>query len=279
MILIADSGSTKTDWALIDNNRRVTRFATSGINPVVLGEEKVRLILTKELLPCIEDKNNIDTVRFFGAGCTTAKIPEMEQIFHDLFSKAKDILVASDMLGAAIAACGSNMGIAAILGTGSNSCLFDGQNIIQHTACLGYILGDEGSGAVLGKHFLNGILKGTLPQDLCNEFYSKTGLTQDIIINKVYRGDAPNRFLASMSPFIHAHIDIPELRELVINNFRAFFRNNITQYGHPEIPVNFVGSLAFHYISELQEAAYLEGFSIGKLIKSPIEGLIENYIN
>ena len=276
MIIIADSGSTKTDWALIDKSP--IRFSTRGINPVVLNENTVRDILVNELLPNIADPACVDKIRFYGAGCTVAKIPVMEQILHDLFPNAHDILVASDMLGAAISVCGSSMGIAAILGTGSNSCLFDGEKIIQNTPCLGYILGDEGGGAVLGKLFLNGILKGTLPASLCQKFFAETGLTQEVIINNVYRGEAPNRFLASMSPFIHANLEVPELRELVVNSFRAFFSKNIRQYGHPEMPVNFVGSMAFHYESELRQAAELEGFVVGRLIKSPIEGLIDTVI-
>ena len=274
MILIADSGSTKTDWALIDKaSGSVSRFSSCGLNPIVLGIEKVREMLEAEVLPEISDISSVEAIRFYGAGCTPAKIPEMKTVFSELFPSAGDIIVASDMLGAAIAACGQEMGITAILGTGSNSCLYDGKKIIQNTPCLGYILGDEGGGAVLGKIFFNGILKGTLPKALCDTFFKETGLTQAIIIEKVYRGEAPNKFLASMSPFIHEHLDVKELEELVVNNFRAFFRNNITQYGHPEIPVNFVGSMAFHYYEQLHKAAEQEGFIIGKMIKSPIEPL------
>lgn len=280
MIIIADSGSTKTDWALVDKQSGKTiQFTTSGLNPVVLGQERVRQILISELLPNIADTVSIRSIRFYGAGCTPAMIPVVKAIFADLFHEADDIVVASDMVGAAIAACGSEMGVAAILGTGSNSCLFDGEKIIQNTPCLGYILGDEGGGAVMGKAFLNGILKGTLPAELRKVFFQETGLTQESIIREVYRGDAPNRFLASMSLFIHNHLDVPELRALVIHNFRMFFRNNITQYGHPEMPVNFVGSMASHYSDELHEAARQEGFKVGKLIKSPIDGLVAHFLS
>lgn len=275
MRIIADSGSTKTDWCIIEPGGIRTAFTTSGINPVVMDEDTVRRILREELMPHVTHALDIYDIQFFGAGCTPAKIPVIESLLRELFPHAYNMRVASDMLGAAIAACGRNEGIAAILGTGSNSCLFDGEKIVQNTPCLGFILGDEGGGAVMGKHFLNGILKRTLPVSLCDKFLSETGLTQETIISKVYRGEAPNRFLASMSPFIHDNLDVPELREMVVSNFRAFFRNNIHQYGHPDWPVNFVGSMAFHYQSELTEAAQLEGFQIGRLIKSPIDGLIE----
>lgn len=276
MIIIADSGSTKTDWCIIEPGGVKTRFSTSGINPVVMSEDVVRGILRNELMPHVPHALDIYTIHYFGAGCTPTKIPVMERLLLELFPHAYNLRVASDMLGAAFAACGKKEGIAAILGTGSNSCLFDGEKIVQNTPCLGFILGDEGGGAVMGKLFLNRILKRTFPASLCDKFLAETGLTQADIINKVYREEAPNRFLASFSPFIHANLDVPELRQMVIDNFRAFFRNNITQYQHPEWSVNFVGSMAFHYRSELEEAAKIEGFKVGKLIKSPIDGMIEN---
>lgn len=278
MIIIADSGSTKTDWCIIEPEGGKTFFQTSGLNPVIMEEDLFRQKITTELMPhvfCIYDVYQID---FFGAGCTPEKSSIVKNIFQSIFPHAYQIRVASDMLGAAIALCGHEPGIAAILGTGSNSCLYDGKNIVQHTPCLGYIIGDEGGSAVLGKHFINAILKNTMPLDLCDKFLTETGFTQESILNNVYRGKSPNRFLASFSPFIHQHLYVPEVRNLVVSNFQSFFRNNIWQYGHPEMPVNFVGSMAFHYKDCLQEAAQKEGFVIGNMLKSPIEGLVGKII-
>lgn len=278
MIIIADSGSTKTDWCIIEPGGVKTFFQTSGLNPVIMGEDVFRQKLTEELVPRVMSVYDVYHIEFFGAGCTPEKCIVVERIFQSLFPHAYRIHVASDILGAAMALCGHEPGIAAILGTGSNSCFYDGKKIIQHTPCLGYILGDEGGSAVMGKLFINAILKKTMPTELCDRFLIETGLTQEAILDKVYRGESPNRFLASFSPFIHEHLDVPEVRNIVVGNFQSFFRNNIRQYGHPEMPVNFVGSTSFHYKDCLQEAAQKEGFIIGNMLKSPIEGLVENII-
>lgn len=272
--LIADSGSTKTDWALVDDSG-VQRIATSGLNPVVLGAERFSAIIASELLPRITHIREINKVEFYGAGCRPSVIPIVRDILTTLLPMNGEVFVASDMLGAAIAACGQEEGIAAILGTGANSCLFDGENIVANTPALGFILGDEGGGAVMGKHFLNAIFKGGLPTNLKEDFLAESGLTLEMIIERVYQGKAPNRFLASISPFIHKKMaGCPSLRSFVINEFRAFFDKNIRPYNRPELPVNVVGSMGYYYESEVREAATLEGFTVGSIIKSPIDGLI-----
>lgn len=280
MILLADSGSTKTDWALLFNEEGIISFTSSGLNPSVLAPEMIAELLRKEVeekLQLFGVKPFITEVHFFGAGCTEAKCPVMADLLSELVSPEAEIEVASDMLGAAIAACEGKAGIAAILGTGANSCLFDGKEIVANTPALGYILGDEGSGAVLGKIFINKVLKGTLPESLCREFLDETGLDKFSVIEKVYRQPAANKFLASFSPFIHSHIDVRELREVVVENFVSFFNNNIQQYGNQSLEVNVVGSMGYHYEAELREAAEKCGYTIGRIIKSPIEGLISYY--
>lgn len=274
MRLVCDSGSTKTDWIIADGSSVITKFSTCGLNPSVMGLDNVREHLQSLLLPHLEGVS-ISDVEFYGAGCTQDIIPEMSQLLADLITSAKNILVASDVLGAAKAVCGKEKAIAAILGTGANSCLFDGEKIIKNTPALGFILGDEGSGAVLGRTFLNALLKGLLPESVGSMFADETGLTQQDIIGKVYRSSTPNRFLASMSPFIHRHLDVRELRELVVANFRDFFTHNIRQYGCPELPVNCVGSMAYYFSEQLHEAAQKEGFVIGRILRSPIEGLCQ----
>jgi len=182
-------------------------------------------------------------------------------------------------MAAARALCQHEPGIACILGTGANSCLFDGQQIVQNTPALGYILGDEGGGAVLGRLFMNAIFKNPQFSAIRDEYLQETKLTQDDIINKVYREPLANRFLATTSLYISAHIDHPLLRDLVIQNFRQFFRSNILPYQHADLPVHFVGSMAHHYKELLTEAAQAEGFRIGKIMKSPMEGLVTYHQN
>ena len=177
-------------------------------------------------------------------------------------------------MGAAHALCGHQEGIACILGTGANSCLYDGERIVQNTPALGYILGDEGSGAVLGRKFINALYKGRLPQGLREAFEQEMNLTMSTVIQRVYKEPQANRFLASLSLFIGKHLDVPEVRQLVVENFRDFLRNNVKPYGRPELPVSFVGSMAYHYESELREAVQLEGLVVGKILKRPGSSLV-----
>ena len=146
---------------------------------------------------------------------------------------------------------------------------------MQNTPPLGYILGDEGSGAVLGERFLNALYKGFLPATLLEAFEHDQQMDMATVISRVYRQPMANRFLASLSPFISSHLDVPEVSQLVVDNFRSFFRRNVVQYQHPELPVGFVGSVAYYYQRQLQEAAAVEGFTVGSILKSPIEGLVQ----
>lgn len=276
MIIIADSGSTKTDWCLVQWEGRESRvdgeMQTEGINPVHMTHDEIVRIVRKVSLY----QENTDEIFFYGAGCTGEHAERVRHILSaELQLSLDSVHVHGDMLGAARAVCGHEAGIACILGTGSNSCLFDGTAIIDNIPPLGYILGDEGSGAVLGKIFLNALFKRELPDELCRLFLDETGQTYEAIIERVYRKPLANRYLASLSTFIGSHLsDYPQLEQLVIDNFRAFFRNNIARYGRPDLPVGAVGSIAFHYQQQLRAAAALEGFRIGKIIKSPMQGLI-----
>ncbi len=273
MKLIADSGSTKTDWKVLENGQLKKQFQTAGLNPVVMGIVRFSEILSVQLLTELQDFT-ITEVEFYGAGCTVEAIPEVRSVFVKLLPTAQNITVASDMLGAARSVCRQEEGIVAILGTGSNSCLYDGKAIVANTPPLGFILGDEGSGAVLGRLFLNALLKNRLPEEVMRDFIAKFGLSRQDVITRVYRGEAPNRFLASLSPFIKKHLHISPVREIVVQNFRNFFSNNLCQYQRPDLAVHCVGSMVFYYRAELEEAAQMEGFAIGNVIKSPIGGLL-----
>lgn len=275
MYLIADGGATKTDWCLTDNGKIVARIATLGINPFHENDEKIFQILSQELMPKLPEDANISEVFFYGAGCTPEKCGLMEGLLRKYFPKAKTISVLSDLWGAARALCGHKPGIACILGTGSNSCYYDGKTIIQNTPPLGYILGDEGSGAVLGKMLLADILKGILPAHICNAFLTETKMTKEDFLDKVYRQPMPSRFLASLAPFVMNHKDSAPIHNLAVKNFRNFFSRNVAIYKHPELKVNFIGGLAHAFSQELQEAAGLEGFTLGLIQQSPITGLLE----
>ena len=271
MKLIADSGSTKTDWVLTDGGAIVGRYHTQGINPVHQTEADVLTILRHELLPQLPQQPS--SVHFYGSGVR----PELETVVTELlkaaFPTAAVVEAHSDLLGAARAVCGRAEGIACILGTGANSCLYDGRAIVKNTPALGYILGDEGSGAVLGIKFLNALYKGFLPLSVAADFQTVMGLTVADVIARVYRQPMANRFLASLSPFVKRHLDVPEVEALVVENFRNFFRRNVAPYDRPDLPVSFVGSMAWHYADQLAEAATSEGLRVGKILKSPIDGL------
>jgi N-acetylglucosamine kinase-like BadF-type ATPase len=276
MILIADSGSTKTDWALIPQPAvaNASLFTSQGINPFHQDRSVITGILRQELLPQLNPEG-VSCVFFYGSGVRPELEPVMASLLQEVFPQAKQVEAHSDLLGAARALCGHNYGIASILGTGANSCLYDGKAIIQNTPALGYILGDEGSGGVLGKHFLHELYKGVLSDNIRSEFGQEYGLTMADVIQRVYREPMPNRFLASLAPFIHRHLSDDAVNQIVINNFRDFFRYNIRPYGHPEIPVSCVGSVAWYFRDQLAEAADAEGFTLGTILRSPIEGLIE----
>ena len=295
MILIADSGGTKTDWTFLHSPyptrwEIVASFQTQGINPIHQTPDAIRQIIGQEVVSQLSTfsraaflnaqmlekplLSQLD-VFFYGSGCTPVHAPMMKQMLAQFFPLEK-IEVYSDLMAAARALCQHEAGIACILGTGANSCLYDGSSIVQNTPALGYILGDEGGGAVLGRMFLNAIFKNPAYADIRDSYLKETKLTQADIINKVYREPMANRFLASTSLYISQHIDNPLLSDLVLSNFRQFFRSNIVPYQRPDLPVHFVGSMAHHYQTLLQQAAEAEGFRVGNVVKSPMEGLV-NY--
>ena len=271
MVIIADSGSTKTDWALTDG-KGFRCVKTQGINPVLMDSEAIAEVVRGELLPQL-GTSKVEAVHFYGAGVRDDMKQKMAEAFASVID-CRDMKFYSDLLGAAHALCGHHEGIACILGTGANSCLYDGRQIVANTPALGFILGDEGGGAALGKRFLNAIFKGELPAEVRDAYLESTHLKLADIIRKVYREPMPNRFLASTSLFIGQHIEREDVRQLVVENFRLFFRRNIVPYGRRDLSVNFVGSVAFYYENLLREAAREERFEVGTIMKSPLEGLI-----
>ena len=246
MMLIADSGSTKTDWCVILDNTPIKRIGTKGLNPFFQSEEEIQQELTHSLLPQLPE-GTIDSVYFYGAGCTPEKAPTLRRAIADSLPVVGNIKAYSDMLAAARGLCGREAGITCILGTGSNSCFYDGKEIVNHISPLGFILGDEGSGAVLGKLLVGDILKNQLSPAIKEVFLKQFDLTVPEIIDRVYRQPFPNRFLASLSPFIAQHLEEPGIRQLVLGSFIAFLRRNVMQYDYTQYPAHFIGSVAHCY--------------------------------
>lgn len=276
MILIADCGSTKIDWCVTENKKVVKQVFTHGMNAVMLTRDEMAQRIKSELMPELgELAGKISEIYFYGAGCISEEVcgNVAEALRENV--PAEKIEVYTDLLAAAHALCGNEPGIACILGTGSNSCYYDGKNIVDNVSPLGYILGDEGSGAVLGKILVGDVLKNQLPQDLCEAFLKENNLDRLEIIKRVYKEPGGNRFLASLTPFLLRNIDRKEIHDLVLSSFKAFFVRNVCQYpGHTGQKVNFIGSIAFYYQDVLMQAATECGCTVGTIIKSPMEGLI-----
>jgi len=274
MILIADSGSTKTSWCVAEKGNQLQLLQTSGINPYFQSGEEISDRLTEELFPRLEvDKKDITAVYFYGAGCAFEKVEVVKKAIERLIGAAV-VEVYTDLLAAARGVCGRQAGIACILGTGSNSCFYDGQQIVQNVSPLGYILGDEGSGAVLGKLLVGDLLKGMLPDGLKEKFLKQYDLTPAQIIDRVYRQPFPNRFLASLSLFLAENIHEPMIHTLVLNSFKSFITRNVYKYDYKTCPVHFTGSIALFYKDILAEAASETGIRIGTVVQSPLQGLV-----
>ena len=272
--LLADAGSTKTDWLLRDNQGDALRFHTDGMNPSLLTDDEIRHILATQLLPQIEGLL-IEQVDFYGAGCRGEAAERMKNLLGEV-DGARNIAVESDMLGAARMLCGNNSGIVCILGTGANSCLYDGQQISRQTPALGFILGDEGSGAVLGRRLIGDIFKGQLPEDLCKDFLLDYPLTMDELIRRVYRTSAPNQYLASFTPFLSKNIHRTEIQELIRDEFHRFIRRNVLAYlayTTAETPLHCVGSIASVFQTQLSEVVAQYDFTLGKVVRQPIDAL------
>lgn len=277
MILIADSGSTKTDWAVLTQTGVVLRIQTKGMNPFFQTEEQLAEELRSVLLPCLPCEP-VQQVYFYGAGCTAEKCPVVAAVLTEVLKVQQMAEVYSDMVGAARGLCGRSEGIVCILGTGSNSCLYDGHQIVANVSPLGFILGDEGSGAVLGKLLVGDLLKNQLGEELKQQFLQQFHLSPADIIDKVYRHPFPNRFLASLSPFLSQHLDHPGVHRLVKQSFMAFLKRNVMQYnGFENLPIHFIGSIAYHFRPVLEEAIKESGLHMGKVMKAPMEGLMEYY--
>ena len=275
-ILIADSGSTKTDWVLLHQGEIINECQTIGFSPYFQTSETIATEIKTILLPQL--KNNLSLVShiyYYGTGCSTS-----EKI--DVIKKALTLSLGTitseinhDLLASARALCGNQKGIACILGTGSNSCLYDGNTIAENVTSYGYLFGDHGSGAVLGKTLVQHYFDNQLPKHL-HEAFEQAGYNREVILDNVYKKPMPNRYLASLCLFLAQHQNDVYVRGLIKNCFIDFFTHQVAHYTNSSnLPVNAVGSVAFHFKILFEEVANQLGYSVGKIIQSPIEGLIK----
>ena len=273
MILIADSGSTKTSWCFTDKKGTVKFLSTGGMNPFFRSTEDIAEELLKTVLP----KTGIDikNFHFYGAGVINEeKGSIVKNALAQLFPKA-EIEVQSDLLAAARSTLGKEKGIACILGTGSNSCLYNGMKIVEHVPPLGFILGDEGSGAVLGRKLLADFLKGIMPANILEQFRDRFHLTYADFMEGVYKKEKPNQFLAQLVPFIKENISDEYCSKLVETSFEEFVKRNIFSYSEfRQQPVCFVGSVAFYFQEQLKNVFEKNQLQLKTVLKEPLKGLL-----
>ncbi|MCD4773595.1 MAG: ATPase [Bacteroidales bacterium] len=279
MILIADSGATKTDWVAVEKDNSAHKYETAGINPYFLKPYEITEILEKELLPFLNG-SRVEKVFFYGAGCSTEKKRfVIEEALENVFPAGR-FEIYHDLLGAAHALFGNNSGIACILGTGSNSCYYDGNDIVENVTSLGYMYGDEGSGTSMGKKIITAFLKDQFPPELKNLFNEKYDLNIEKILDATYNQPKPNQFFSSFSMFLSENISHQFIKEIVLTSFDEFFENQAGKYSViKKVPIGFVGSVSFVFEKELKEVAKKRGLKIERIEKNPIDGLVEFYKN
>ena len=275
MILIADSGSTKTHWCLLTKDNQRFYYTTQGINPYFHTVDSVVSVLQTELVTQITMPINLDSVFFYGSGCGSAEKNEvLKNALFKVFN-ANHVEVNNDLLAAARALCNNNKGIVAILGTGSNTCYYNGKEIAEQKGGFGYILGDEGSGAFLGKNLIQDYLNDEMPKNIKDLFDATFHLKDTDIFDAVYKKPYPNRYLASFSKFIQQNITDPYIQKLTYNCFDIFFEKSICKYSNYQAtPFNCVGSVAYYYSDILQIVATKKGITVGKILESPIHDLV-----
>jgi N-acetylglucosamine kinase-like BadF-type ATPase len=271
MTLIADSGSTKTAWCLTDGQGYTAQFLTSGINPFYVDYEDI----VRELTELTNRFNHtVNSVYFYGAGVASPdKVALMQQCCREVFPTAT-VEAHTDLLGAARALCGDAPGIAGILGTGSNSCFYDGQHIADTVPPCGFILGDEGSGAALGKQLIADFLQQRLPLEIHRAFQEHNKLTKDEILEQVYRKPFPNRFLASFTTFLHQHQTHHYVHDLLQKSFDNFLTRHIMHYDYARYPLHLLGSVALHFQCIIKETAGARNIQLGKIEKTAMPGLL-----
>ena len=270
-VLIADSGFTKTDWRVIDEKGDITQAKTEGINPYYQSEAEM-LKEIQNLHNQVPDK--VDRIYYYGTGCSSGHNRDKIASLLQRYYPHAEIDVNHDLLAAARSLCGDQPGIACIIGTGTNSCLYDGKKIISNVPSLGWAIADEGGGTYLGKVLVTDYYRKDMPKHLRVIFKERFELTKDGFLSKIYQEPMPGRFLASFAKFINEHIKEPYMYELVTNAFGTFIKKNVAKYeGYKELPVHFTGSVAYHFSSLLRKVAVAEGIHVKHISEHPIAGL------
>ncbi|MGF7041987.1 BadF/BadG/BcrA/BcrD ATPase family protein [Mucilaginibacter lappiensis] len=275
MILVADSGSSKTDWLLSTSPQESISFKTAGLNPYFLTEKEIAKIIQEQVPDMVAHANEVTEIYFFGAGCSSPDRHEIvSNAISQLFSKAF-ISVDSDLLGCAYATCGYEKGICCVMGTGSNISFFDGESIHDGQHGLGFVLGDEGSGTWFGKAMITDFLYGNMPVDISQKFDEAYGLNKEIVIKNVYQKPNANTYLASFSKFVSEIKATPYGQALLEKGLLEFIESNIKSYPeYHRYKCHFVGSIAYFFANELTALCQQQGVKTGKIIKQPINDLM-----
>ncbi len=275
-ILIADSGSTKTEWCLITGSKK-KKIETQGISPYFMGTNEITGLLYEELLPKIKN-TPIDAIQYYGTGCANPEqAKKLKSSLKHLFPKTK-IIVQDDLTGAAHALCGQDPGIACILGTGSNSCFYNGKKILKNSPGLGYVLGDEGSGAYMGKKVIQHFLYGTFDSELLDKFLQKYKTNKYEILDAVYRQPLPNRYLASYSLFLSENRGHFMIENIIEDSLNDFFFQHLCKYKESwQYPIHFTGSIAYVFRDVVVSICKNYGFQTGNILAKPMQGLIQYY--
>ncbi len=276
--LIADSGSTKTEWCLLKGNKR-NIFITHGLSPYFVNRNEIENILREHVLP-VAAKSAVKEIYFYGTGCKNpVNIQMVKKAFNTIFPEAI-VSIDNDLSGAAKALCGNDKGIACILGTGSNSCYYNGKRIIKNSPGIGYILGDEGSGAYLGKKVIQHFLYNIFDEDLHARFDTKFVTNNNEILNAVYTQPLPNRYLASFAVFLADNRGHYMIENIIEDGLDDFFTTHILKYKESyELPIHFTGSIAFGFKDILVEICKNYKLRLGTVLKSPMEGLIKYHLS
>lgn len=272
MIIIADSGSSKIDWRLLKKNGMISQAATAGFNPYYQPIEHLKKVVGESIHPLANEP--VARIYFYGTGVSSERNQNLvREVFLEFFPDAI-VEIEWDLLAAARALCGEEPGIACIIGTGSNSCLYDGTKITDQIANLGWILADEASGTALGKKLLFDYLRKKMPESLSKQFQARFPFTREEFLEKVYQGEKPSTFLASFSKFIFQHLKEPYCYQLVYQGFSEFYENNVIPYQDSKnLRVHFVGSIAFYYSDLLRQVANDKGIIVKNILETPIAGL------
>ncbi|MBQ0093303.1 MAG: ATPase [Bacteroidales bacterium] len=282
MIIIVESGATKTDWCAVAADGSVIPVRTAGMNIATMPIEAIKAIINEAAPQLNPNGEKVTELHYYAAGLIIPEGEKIPPVAKNLDASLKEYFpdaemeYASDLLDAARAVCGHKPGIAAIMGTGSNSCLYDGKNIVKNVRSAGFILGDEGGGACLGKMFMADFLKGLVPEPVSSEFARDFQVDYFTVVQKVYKSDAPSKYLGEFAPWIMARYDSCDyVRELVDRNFRNFIERALSQYDIRKYPVGVVGGFGYAHQEKLRKVAAEYGIRFSEIIATPIEGLIK----